>query len=139
MASMADNIETFDFADNPSELGVQFNTGINLEIRLSNTILARMANENYETTFNLGYDPAHGVIVRSGISRWAPLNEDPISRLAIAPLPGPRESRLELRTTAETAASNNNSEPSEDVEDAATVVPAGRPQLPDQGPLGKLP
>lgn len=136
---MANNIETFDFVDNPGERGLQFNTGINLEIRRSNTILARMANENYETTFILRYDPAHGVTVRNGVSRWAPFNEDPLSRLPIAPLPGPRESRVEQRTTAETAASNNNPDPREDNEDAATLIPAGRPGLPDQGPLGKFP
>ena len=67
---MANNIEPFDLANNSGELGAEFDTGINLEIRLSNTILARMANENYETTFVLRYDPAHGVTIKNGYSRW---------------------------------------------------------------------
>lgn len=148
---MPNDTYTLDYAENPGELGTEFNTGINLEIRLSETILAGMADKNYETTFTLGIDPAHGVTLEYGNSRWAQFSEDPFSRLPVAPLLGPRESPVAHRTTAEppqdpTEASGNEAGQSEDEEDeewlneiAATLVPVRRPKLPDQDPLGKLP
>ena len=148
---MPNDTYTLDFADNPGELGIEFNTGINFKIRLSDTILTGMADKNYETTFTLGIDPAHGVTLEYGNSRWAQFSEDPFSRLPVAPLPQPQESPVEQRTTAEppqdwTEAPGNQAGQSEDEEDeewlnetAATLVPVRRPKLPDQESLGKLP
>ena len=156
MTSMANETIRLDFADNPSELGIEFNSGINLEIRLSDSILARMAGENYETTFILGYDPAHGVTLENGFSRRAAFSEDLSSRLTNAQLVGPQESQIEQRTTAEPPqdpsisreAPDNDPDQADDEEDeddgewlnaiAASLVPVRRPKLPDQDPLGKL-
>ena len=126
--------------------------GINLEIRLSNSILAGMAHANFEESFTLGYDPIEGVTLLYGGTRWVSFDEQP---LLAPPLPAaqPRrsqESPVEQRSAAEPAentsirreAPGNGPDETDDEEwlneIAATLVPVKRPKLPAQDPLGKL-
>lgn len=122
-------------------------SGINLEIKLSKSIIAGMAEANWEHSFTLGYDQVEGVMLLYGGSQWIPFDETPSLPPPTAPLPGAQESPVEpptegepLRNLISTQVSENDPDQSDDEEwlndIAATLVPIRRPA---PAPLGKLP
>lgn len=113
-------------------------SGINLEIKLSKSIIAGMAEANWEHSFTLGYDQVEGVMLLYGGSQWIPFDETPSLPPPTAPLPGAQESPVEpptegepLRNLISTQVSENDPDQSDDEEwlndIAATLVPIRRP------------
>lgn len=123
-------------------------SGINFEMKFSKSIIARMAEANWEQSFTLAYDPVQGVTLLYSTSQWIPFEENPPLPPPTAPLSGAQESPVEPHTAPEprrnlgipTQASHNDPDQTED-EDwsndiASTLVPIRRPA---PAPLGKLP